>query len=202
MQLFKKKAYTLYYEDEIIPPPEGCSTYSVAPGYDNDPNDGYLGYNIVDYLDCEGNPQTISVASNESTQYICATEIIGDNMGGGAVLETEGICTIVPWDSLTANRENGFVSLSGTLDSSVACGYPEPLDAIYIAVHTTSMLSVGDRVFEQGTGTTFFNGSNGIPPFTPMYWRLSLQTEVNPCGSSYRVLIDKDGFVSDLYCCP
>jgi uncharacterized protein (TIGR02145 family) len=78
------------------PEPLVCSTYSVAPGFGTIEVEGYLGYNIVNYLDCDGNPQTISVAGNESTQYICATEITGGNMGGGAVLETDGICTIEP----------------------------------------------------------------------------------------------------------
>jgi uncharacterized protein (TIGR02145 family) len=108
------------------------------------------------------------------------------------------------WDSLTANRENGFISLSGTLNSTEACGYPEPLDAIYVAVHTTGMLTVGDRVFEQGTGTTFFDGSTGIPPsYDSMYWKISLMTEISGCtGSGTRALINKNGFIEELYCCP
>ena len=125
---------------------------------------------------------------------------IKDSLGLIILQEINADC----WDSLDpANRQNGFVSDSGTLNSTTACGYPIPSDAIYVATRTPSMLANGDRVFEQGTGTTFFDGSTGAPSFTPKYWKLSLQTELNPCsGSGTRVLIDKNGFVSDLYCCP
>ena len=189
-------------QDEIIPP-TGCSTYSVPPGYANDPNDGYLGYNTVEYLDCDSNPQTIVVASNESAQDICATEIVSFTIE--PTLTSDGICTIVPWDSLTANREQGFISLSGTTNGTTACEYPAPdVDVIYVATHVPYTLSVGDRVFLSDLPSiTPFNGSTGIPPYNPMYWKISLLTEFSPCtGSGTRALIDKDGFITELYCCP
>lgn len=204
MQLFKKKAYTLYYEDEIIPPPPtGCSTYSVPPGFGTIEVEGYLGYNTVQYLDCDSNPQTIVVAGNESAQDICATEIVSSTIEPTLIFED---CTIVPWDSLTANREQGYISLSGTTNGTTACGYPIPsVDGIYVATHVLNTLSIGDRVFLSDLPSiTPFDGSTGIPPaYLSQYWKINLQTEVSPCtGNGTRVLIDKDGYIEELYCCP
>jgi len=218
MQLFKKKAYTTVTEETLILPinfilTKTCSgsdltqivlddiTGGVGPYYpatDTFTSEALALANTT--WSATSNPGSVAVyypetavgtywvAVKDSADTVFAKEIYAD-------------C----WDSLTVNRENGFISLSGTLDSTVACGYPPPIvDAIYVAVHIPYTLSVGDRVFEQGTGSTFFNGSTGIPPnYDPMYWKISLQTEVSGCGGSgTRVMINKDGFITDLYCCP
>ena len=73
-------------------PTQDCSTYSVAPGVGTLEVEGYIGYNIVDYLDCAGDPQTISVSAYQSTQEICASAITGGNSFAGAVLVSEGTC--------------------------------------------------------------------------------------------------------------
>jgi uncharacterized protein (TIGR02145 family) len=110
------------------------------------------------------------------------------------------------WDSLTANREQGYISLSGTTNGTTACGYPIPsVDGIYVATHVLNTLSIGDRVFLSDLPSiTPFDGSTGIPPaYLSQYWKINLQTEVSPCtGNGTRVLIDKDGYIEELYCCP
>jgi hypothetical protein len=218
MQLFKKKAYTTVTEETLILPinfilTKTCSGTSLTNIVLDDITGG-VGpyYPATDTFTSEAlalantswsatsNPGSVAVyypetavgtywvAIKDSADTVFAKEIYAD-------------C----WDSLTVDRENGFVTLSGTLNSTTACGYPDPVDAIYVAVHIANTLSVGDRVFLGDLpSTTPFNGSTGIPPsYDSMYWKISLMTELSPCtGSGTRALINKNGFIEELYCCP
>ena len=106
------------------------------------------------------------------------------------------------WNSLTASRESGALSTIGDINGSIVCGYVNPslTNFIYVATHVANTLSVGDRVFQSSTGTNNFDGSSGTNQ--SKYWLISLQTSFSSCLDGTRVLIDQNGFILELYCCP
>lgn len=218
MQLFKKKAYTTVTEETLVLPidfvlTKACSGTSLTNIVLDDITGGTGPYyaatdTFTDETSALANTSW-SLTSNPGSVAVYYPETIAgtywvavkDSVGDIFAKEIFADC----WDSLTVNREQGFISLSGTTNSTTACGYPPPdTDVIYVATHIVSTLSVGDRVFLGDLPSiTPFNGSTGIPPYDPMYWKISLLTEISPCtGSGTRALIDKDGFIIELYCCP
>jgi len=106
------------------------------------------------------------------------------------------------FDPNTATREIGSLSLSSATSSYAACGLStNPMNTMYTATHIQYTLTVGDVIFTSGSGTTRFDGSNGIPGASN-WWKIELMTEISPCPNGTTALVGSDGIIQDLQCCP
>ena len=156
------------------PEPLVCSTYSVDPGVGTTEVEGYIGYNIVNYLDCAGDPQTISVSAYQSTQEICASAITGGNNGAGAVLVSTGTCTEPVFFDITQVCNGSDVTLTVENVRGGSAGYQ-----ISQGTFETEALALANTSWVTGNTRTYL-----VPQSTTEYW-ISVKDSNGNIGTNF-----------------
>jgi hypothetical protein len=183
-----------------------CTCYDVTNvGYVDGPGEEppLQGTGVI-YRDCNGDPASTAITLVGGYVTICAETGSVVTLGDPATIEPSLTNCCEPWDSLTAIRENAVISSSSSTFIPDACAVDLSgnLSNYFIATQTPSILSVGDRVFTSNLpNTNTFDGTKlGIPNYWALY--LSFGTELCTFGLNQVALIDNQGFILEVQCCP